>query len=223
MSKCKPPPEFVYNPPTSQIPILYHDEDIIILDKPAGLLTVPGRKQEHQDSLALRIQKTYPNAQIVHRLDMETSGLLIMALNKESHRNLGAQFETRKVEKTYFACVWGKISEDLGCVELPLICDWPNRPLQMVDFEKGRAAKTTWRVLERNHQNTRVALTPVTGRTHQLRVHMAEIGHPILGDDFYAHKKAFEASPRLLLHAECLSFLHPVTSKRITIKSECPF
>lgn len=223
MSQRKAPPEFVYNPPKGDVPILYCDEDILILDKPAGLLTVPGRKEEHQDSLEFRVREKHPEARIVHRLDMETSGLLLMARNKESHRNLGLQFEKRKIEKIYIASVWGEMREDDGCVELPLICDWPNRPLQMVDYENGRAAKTKWRVLEKNNQDSRVELMPVTGRTHQLRVHMAEIGNPILGDDFYAHRHAFEASSRLLLHAQTLTFLHPKTSKKMTIKSECPF
>ncbi len=219
----KPPVNFVYNPPIEPLDIIYKDEYIIILSKPAELLSVSGRKTEHKDSLETRVKEKYPNARIVHRLDMSTSGLIIMALDTYSHRNLSLQFEKRKTKKIYIANVWGNIKEDKGVVDLPLICDWPNRPLQMVDFKNGKNAKTIWEVLDRNGNITRVKLYPITGRTHQLRVHMAEIGHPILGDDFYAHEQAFKASKRLQLHSYQLMIFHPKSGKEIWFEASCPF
>ncbi|MGH1375310.1 MAG: pseudouridine synthase [Alphaproteobacteria bacterium] len=219
-----PPAEFEYCPPTAPLEIIHQDDDILVVSKPAELLCVPGRKAEHADSLELRVKAEIPEARIVHRLDMCTSGLVIMAMNAQAHRNLGLQFERRKTQKTYIAIVWGHIEDDTGTVELPLICDWPNRPLQMVDFESGKAAQTNWEVLERMGNNmTRVALYPITGRTHQLRVHMAEIGHPIVGDEFYAHDQAYAASERLLLHAHKLMVHHPEDGRQILFESECPY
>ncbi len=219
-----PPAEFEYCPPTAPLEIIHQDGDILVVSKPAELLCVPGRKAEHADSLELRVKAEIPEARIVHRLDMCTSGLVIMAMNAQAHRNLGLQFERRKTQKTYIAIVWGHIEDDTGTVELPLICDWPNRPLQMVDFESGKAAQTNWEVLERMGNNmTRVALYPITGRTHQLRVHMAEIGHPIVGDEFYAHDQAYAASEWLLLHAHKLMVHHPEDGRQILFESECPY
>ncbi len=221
----KPPADFVYDPPMERLNIIFEDEGILIVDKPSGLLSVPGRKEEHKDSLQTRVLAEYPTARIVHRLDMDTSGLMIMALNADIHRNLNLQFEQRKTEKQYIARVWGVIEQDHGEVDLPLICDWPNRPLQMINLTHGKQAKTGWQVSARDTaQNvTRVNLFPITGRTHQLRVHMAEIGHPILGDDFYAHEKAFRAEDRLHLHAHRLMVTHPVSAKKTWFESPCPF
>ena len=219
----KPPADFVYNPPQDPLVVMHKDERLIVLSKPSGLLSVPGRKEEHFDSLESRVQAEYPEARTVHRLDMCTSGLVIMALDAETHRNLGLQFERRKTEKEYIARVWGNVSDDIGEVDLPLICDWPNRPLQMVDHEQGRPAQTKWKVLEREGDVTRVMLYPITGRTHQLRVHMAEIDHPILGDDFYAHKEAFQAEKRLQLHAYRLMVFHPDGGDKMWFESPCPF
>ena len=219
----KPPADFTYNPPQTPLEVVYKDEDILVLCKPAELLSVPGRKEEHADSLEIRAKDEFPDARIVHRLDMSTSGLIIMALNASTHRNLGLQFERRKTKKVYIARVWGDIGEDKGNIDLPLICDWPNRPLQMVDHEKGRASQTNWEVMEREGGSTRVALYPITGRTHQLRVHMAEIGHPILGDDFYAHENAFKAEERLHLHAHKLMIYHPEDGRQVWFESKCPF
>ncbi len=220
----KPASSFVYNPPSGSLDIIYKDDCLIVLSKPAGLLSVPGRKKEHGDSLETRVLKEYPQARIVHRLDMCTSGLLVMALDANTHRNLGLQFERRKVRKTYVARVWGNMKEDAGEIDLPLRCDWPNRPLQMVDYENGKSAQTGWEVIERESGNvTRVALYPITGRTHQLRIHMAEIGHPILGDDFYAHDKALAAESRLQLHACRLMIYHPNSGQETWFESECPF
>ena len=220
----KPPADFTYDPPNDPLDIIYRDDYIIVLSKPAELLSVSGRKQEHKDCLELRVQKEFPNARIVHRLDMSTSGLMIMALDADTHRNLSLQFEQRKTQKVYIARVWGDVKGDKGLVDLPLICDWPNRPLQMVDHENGKAAQTNWEVLEREDGGvTRMALYPITGRTHQLRVHMAELGHPILGDDFYAHEQAYKAESRLQLHAHKLMIYHPDGGDQIRFEAPCSF
>ena len=219
----KPPADFTYNPPNDPLEIIYRDNYLLVLSKPAELLSVYGRKAEHKDSLETRVQKEYPNARIVHRLDMSTSGLMIMALDADTHRNLGLQFERRKTKKVYIARVWGDVKEDKGQIDLPLICDWPNRPLQMVDHENGKNAQTDWEVLEREGGVTRMALYPITGRTHQLRVHMAEMGHPILGDDFYAHEQAYRAENRLQLHAHKLMVYHPDGGEKMWFESFCPF
>lgn len=202
-----------YNPPAEPyLTVVYSDEAILVLDKPSGLLTVPGRDPAHKDSLASRAQERYPGALIVHRLDMDTSGLVVMARNPEVHRNLSTQFQDRRVEKSYFARVWGEPAEDAGEVDLPLICDWPNRPRQKVDFEVGKPSRTLWKKVSTAAGSSLLQLTPITGRSHQLRVHMQAIGHPILGDPFYAHPQALAATPRLLLHAAELAFAHPVTN-----------
>ncbi len=220
----KPPPDFIYAPPDDPLNFLHRDEDFLIVSKPSGLLSVPGRKEEHADSLETRVQAQIPQARIVHRLDMDTSGLMVMAMRAESHRILGLQFEKRKTKKVYIARVWGHLKQDTGHIDLPLICDWPNRPLQMVDHENGKNAQTDWEVLDREESGySRVALYPVTGRTHQLRVHMAEIGHPILGDDFYAHQDGFKAATRLQLHAHKLMIHHPKGGAQTWFESPCPF
>ncbi|MFV8783422.1 pseudouridine synthase [Microbulbifer sp. SA54] len=200
-----------YNPPTDpHLSVIYVDDALLVLDKPSGLLTVPGRDPAHRDSLASRAQGAYADALIVHRLDMDTSGLVVMARGADIHRKLSALFQQRAVDKTYLARVWGEPAQDSGEVDLPLICDWPNRPRQMVDFEVGKPSLTRWRKLSTDGNTTLLELTPVTGRSHQLRVHMQAMGHPILGDPFYAHAEALAAAPRLLLHAQELGFVHPV-------------
>ncbi len=220
----KPPPEFDYIPPEGALDIIYQDNDILVLNKPSGLLCVPGRKAEHKDSLENRVKKLYPHARIVHRLDMDTSGIVIMAMNADAHKNLGLQFEKRKTQKEYIARVWGHVEDDNGHIDLPLICDWPNRPLQKIDLTRGKDARTDWEVIEREKKVfTRVRLHPITGRTHQLRVHMAEIGHPILGDDFYAHEQGFKAESRLQLHAYKLMIRHPESGKKVLFEALCPF
>ncbi len=218
-----PPKEFIYNPPKEPLDIIYQDDFIIVLNKPSGLLSVSGRKPEHKDSLETRVHDIYPCARIIHRLDEPTSGVMVMALNKEVHRNISMQFEHRKTKKIYIARVWGEIKSDKGDIDLPLICDWPNRPLQMVDHELGKPSRTRWEVIERENGITRVALYPITGRSHQLRVHMMEFGYPILGDEFYAHDDAFAAAPRLQLHAHKLMIHHPDSNKEIWFESPCPF
>lgn len=220
----KPPPDFIYDPPICELDVVFADDDLLVLSKPSGLLSVPGRKAEHADSLERRAQEQFPQARIVHRLDMDTSGLMVMALNASSHREISRQFEQRKTRKEYRARVWGHPQEDEGEIDLPLRCDWPNRPLQMVDHELGKVALTRWRVLEREDSGfSRIALYPHTGRTHQLRVHMAEIGHPILGDDFYAHEDGFKAADRLQLHALRLVVFHPDTGEELSLEAPCPF
>lgn len=223
MNQSAPAP-FVYNPPLEPyLSVLHVDEDLLIVDKPSGLLSVPGKALEHSDCIESRVQKTYPNARIVHRLDMDTSGVMVLAINAAAHRHLGLQFERRKMEKTYLAEVWGQVSGDEGEVDLPLICDWPNRPKQMVCFENGKPALTKWQVLDRGDQTTRLRLFPHTGRSHQLRVHMLAIGHPIIGDRFYADGEALAASSRLALHAESLTLHHPVGGERVRFEAKCPF
>ncbi|WP_299482832.1 bifunctional tRNA pseudouridine(32) synthase/23S rRNA pseudouridine(746) synthase RluA [uncultured Roseibium sp.] len=218
------PETFVYDPPQEPfLSVLHTDSDLLIVNKPSGLLSVPGKASEHSDCLEARAQNTYCEARIVHRLDMDTSGVMVLAMNAGAHRHLGLQFERRKTRKTYVADVWGHLESDTGEVDLPLICDWPNRPKQMVCHENGKAALTKWQVISRFDQTTRVRLFPHTGRSHQLRVHMLALGHPILGDRFYAEGEALAASVRLALHAESLELHHPTGGERVTFHSPCPF
>ncbi|HLV48765.1 MAG TPA: pseudouridine synthase [Aliidiomarina sp.] len=212
---------FQYHPPqTPWLTILYQDDDILVLNKQPGLLTVPGKALEHSDSIILRVQRALPTARIVHRLDMATSGLLLMALHKPAQGALGKQFERRLVDKCYQAIVYGHLANDSGEINLPLRCDWPNRPKQMVDHETGKAAQTFYKVLERGPSWTRVELIPITGRSHQLRVHMLALGHPIQGDRLYGQPEAVSQAERLQLHATMLAFEHPVTGK--PMRFNCP-
>lgn len=218
------PSEFVYDPPMEPyLQVLHRDGDVLIVDKPSGLLSVPGKAVIHSDCLERRAQETFAEARIVHRLDMDTSGVMVLAMNAKAHRHLGLQFERRKTEKTYIADIWGCPVANEGEIDLPLICDWPNRPKQMVSFEHGKPALTRWQVIERREGTTRVRLFPHTGRSHQLRVHMLELGHPIVGDRFYAHADALAASSRLALHAESLEFHHPANGDRVRFCSPLPF
>lgn len=217
-------PEFVYQPPLSPyLSVLYHDDDVIVVNKPSGLLSVPGKAPEHRDSLITRIQRVYPEARIVHRLDMATSGVMVVAQHKDSHRQLSRQFELRQTAKRYFARVAGVPAQSSGSVDLPLICDWPNRPKQKVDFESGKPALTHYKVVQRDATEALVALIPITGRSHQLRVHMLELGHPILGDRLYGTPSVIASAPRLQLHAETLSFTHPANGKRMQFSAPLPF
>lgn len=198
------------------LPCLYADEALLVLDKPAGLLSVPGRDIVNQDCASARAQAQWPDALIVHRLDMATSGLLLMARGAAMRRELGMAFEWRRVHKRYIAVVAGHVAQDSGEIDQALRTDWPNRPRQIVTPD-GRPSLTRWRVLTREtdaqgRPQTRLALEPVTGRTHQLRVHLQFIGHPILGDPLYADAEALARSPRLLLHASELALAHPVSS-----------
>lgn len=211
-----------YNPPNDPLVILHQDHEVLVVDKPSGLLSVPGKGEHLADCLIARIQAVFPEALLVHRLDRDTSGVMVFALTPHAQRHLGLQFEKRQTKKTYIARVWGDIQGDEGTVDLPLIVDWPNRPKQHVDHENGKPAQTDWKVLKRPPGETRMRLFPLTGRSHQLRVHMLELGHPILGDPFYAAGPAREFE-RLMLHAESLRFRHPDGGKSHTFKSKPPF
>lgn len=211
-----------YAPPLDPLVVLHEDHEILIVDKPAGLLSVPGRGAHLADCLLRRVEAVFPQALLVHRLDRDTSGVMVFALTKHAQRHLGLQFEKRQMKKTYIAEVWGDVPEPEGAVDLPLIVDWPNRPLQKVDHAAGRPALTRWKRLRVRDGRTRMRLMPETGRSHQLRVHMREIGHPILGDPFYAEGPARQA-PRLMLHAESLRLRHPDGGKGLTFKAKVPF
>lgn len=203
----------------------YRSETCLIVDKPSGLLSVPGRGEDKQDCMVRRVMAEFPEALIVHRLDMATSGLLLLARGKEAHRAYSLLFQERQMHKRYEAVVAGLIAQDEGQIDLPMITDWPNRPKQKVDFEMGKPSLTYYRVLERDEVqgSTRVALFPHTGRSHQLRVHLQAIGHPILGDALYADAPTLARSPRLLLHACELAFSDPFSGESLTIVSPVPF
>lgn len=204
------------------IDILYMDDDLLIANKPSGLLSVPGKGPENQDCLYKRALAVNPNARIVHRLDQATSGIVMFPLNYPCLKQLTHQFEARSIHKRYIAVVDGLVEADEGEIQLPLICDWPNRPKQKVCYEHGKSAHTRYKVLERDTDNwrSRVQLEPVSGRTHQLRVHMLSLGHPILGDRLYAPEAVIARSPRLLLHAQELWLDHPITHQLLSI--HCP-
>jgi tRNA pseudouridine32 synthase/23S rRNA pseudouridine746 synthase len=216
--------DFIYSPPTSPwLDILYQDKDILVVNKPSGLLSVPGRAPEHRDSIYERVLTEYPNAQVVHRLDMSTSGVIVLALRRNAEKELKRQFRDRETKKTYYARVAGHIKNDTGSIEFPLICDWPNRPKQKVDHQLGKPSLTYYKVISRAKRSTLVKLTPITGRSHQLRVHMLAIGHPILGDNFYADPLAKRLSSRLLLHAHELTIKQPYSGNELTFSCDVPF
>ena len=218
-----PPPPYVFTEPGFKL--IFVDETLLVVDKPSGLLSVPGRGVEKQDCLISRVQSEYPDALIVHRLDCDTSGLLVLARGKEMQRNLSILFQNRQVEKRYIAVVDGQLAQDSGEINLPLTVDWPNRPLHKVDFETGKPSLTLYRVLSyiAASRCSRLELTPETGRTHQLRVHMQALGHPILGDSLYAGALIRAKAERLLLHAEYLSFTHPESGKPLEFLSAPSF
>ncbi|WP_126978994.1 pseudouridine synthase [Frigidibacter oleivorans] len=214
---------FVYDPPQDPLSILHRDAAVLVLDKPAGLLSVPGRGEDRADSLQARVLAEYPQALLVHRLDLDTSGVVVFALTPEAQKSLGQQFEYRQTKKSYLARLWGHLSPPEGRVDLPLIVDWPNRPRQHVNHETGKPAVTDWRVIRHEADGTtRVRLFPLTGRSHQLRVHMQAQGHPILGDPLYAEGPARDF-PRLMLHAETLRFRNPATGRMESYGAPCPF
>ncbi len=206
-------------PPPLEETILFEDEHILAVNKPSGLLSVPGRGDHLSDCAEARAKAHDRNARTVHRLDMDTSGILLFGKGAEAHRRLSLLFAERKVEKRYIAWVAGLMPEDDGDIDLPLAVDWPNRPLQKVDMEKGKPSLTCWRVLERREDATLLALTPKTGRTHQLRLHCAAIGHAILGDRFYSDPTVRKRASRLQLHAETLEFHHPMTEEWISLQA----
>ena len=215
-------PDFAYDPPTGPLDILYEDAAIIVVDKPAGLLTVPGKLANREDCLITRLQAARWDALTVHRLDCDTSGVIIFARTKQAQGFLGQEFEQRRAQKTYVARLKGRLEPDKGTVDLPLGSDWDFRPRQKVDLEHGRPAQTDWQVIHRTDSETRVRLTPHTGRSHQLRVHMLSLGHPILGDQIYAPETLADHA-RLMLHAETLSLHHPTTKARVSFTAPAPF
>ena len=215
---------FIYLPPQDPLEMIYEDEDLVVINKPAGLLSVMGRLPEHQDSAYLRVLAQYPSAKVTHRLDMATSGLLMFAKHRDAEVAISKMFQARTVKKYYVALVQGQIQQD-GSVEVPLITDWENRPRQMVHFELGKPAKTLFQSIEYDvtTDQSRVRLEPVTGRSHQLRVHMMHIGHPIMGDKLYHPEPAKFHLKRMALHAAFLSFQHPLQQHLVEIKSVIPF
>lgn len=206
-----------------EIPVLYHDDYIVALDKPSGLLSVKGIGPSKIDCLALRAASAIEGARIVHRLDMDTSGVIVLARDAETHRELSRQFQDREVEKEYVAVVGGSLKEDSGDIDIPIRKDMDNPPKQCVDYDQGKSSQTAWCVLQRKPDRTRVLLAPKTGRSHQLRVHLKEIGHPILGDNLYAPPELLAMAGRLQLHAQKLVVTHPASKERITFYSACPF
>jgi len=214
-----------YNPPQEPwLDLVYRDDYIAVVNKPSGLLSVPGNQPQYYDSAMSRVKEKYGFCEPAHRLDMATSGILLFALSKAADRELKRQFREREPKKYYQALVWGHVEHDHGVVELPLICDWENRPRQKICFERGKRAVTFYDVLQRYPNNTtRVKLTPITGRSHQLRLHMLALGHPILGDKFYAHPQAKALSPRLCLHAESLQIQHPITGETMVFTAPVGF
>ena len=206
--------------------LLYEDDILLVLDKPSGLHAVPGRGEDKQDCLSKRVQAEYPEALIVHRLDRDTSGIIVMARGAAAQSALSKAFIARSVHKHYIAVVAGQVNppaDEWGTIDLPIIVDWPNRPMQHVNFKEGKPSVTRWRIIEVGATTTRLELEPVTGRTHQLRVHLKELGHPILGDTLYAPPEIQALSPRLLLHAWSLIFTHPVTGRELSFESPPDF
>lgn len=212
----------------SAIELLYVDDTLLVVNKPSGLLAVPGRGADKQDCLSARVQTHYPDALIVHRLDMATSGLMVLARGPAAQRALSMAFAAREVSKRYIAVVAGRLdapAEAWGVIDLPIIADWPNRPLRIIDHEAGKPSVTRWRVLAQDASglSTRVELEPVTGRSHQLRLHLRELGYPILGDTLYAPPAIQAMANRLLLHAGSLGFIHPATGAELVFECPAPF
>ncbi|MGR3616300.1 MAG: RluA family pseudouridine synthase [Paracoccaceae bacterium] len=211
-----------YDPPQGPLEVLHEDSDLVVVNKPAGLLSVPGRGDHLSDCLISRVQVAFPTALLVHRLDRDTSGVMVFGLSPHAQRNLSMQFEKRSPKKTYVAVVAGELQPKTGEVDLPLIVDWEHRPRQMVCHETGKPALTEWRVVRFSDGRTRVRLMPKSGRTHQLRVHMLALGHPIVGDPLYAPEAAL-AEPRMLLHAEELRLKHPESGQSVKFRAAPDF
>lgn len=212
---------FEYNPPSGPLSILAETQDYLIVNKPAGLLSVPGK--QFPDCMETRLRDYAPDALTIHRLDMATSGLMVFARNKAAQRHLGLQFEKRQTQKTYIADIATDILAQSGRVNLPIWTDWPNRPKQMIDFERGRRAVTDWTLIRSKDGQSRISLHPITGRSHQLRLHMACLGYPIIGDRLYAPDAIFERSSRLHLHAMTLRFREPTGGAWVEFTQDCPF
>lgn len=213
---------------SADLQVVHADDALLVLDKPAGLLSVPGRGPDKQDCLAARAQARYPDALVVHRLDMATSGLVLMGRGTAAQRALSMAFEQRRIGKRYEAVVDGAWTlppeaDGWGCIDLPIRLDWPRRPLSIVDPVDGRPSRTRWQLLARDAQSSRLALEPVTGRSHQLRLHLAAQGHAILGDPLYADAAVQACAPRLLLHACWLQLQHPADGRALQFESPAPF
>jgi tRNA pseudouridine32 synthase/23S rRNA pseudouridine746 synthase len=198
----------LYQPPTDPLRILHEDAHLLAVHKPSGLLTVPGRAEGLQDCLEHRLRRVFPESLLLHRLDLGTSGVLLFARSPEARRHIARQFNERRVHKVYEALVWGRPTADSGTIDQPLALDWANRPRQHIHPD-GRPSVTHWEVLSEEGPLTRLRLVPHTGRTHQLRVHLQHLGHPIAGDRFYAPDAARNAMPRLALHAAAIRIRHP--------------
>ncbi len=209
-----------YTPPDTPLSVLHEDYEVLAVDKPEGLLSVPGKGAHLSDCLLSRVQAAFPTALLVHRLDRDTSGVMMFALTPHAQRFLSKEFEDRRARKTYVARVAGRLEPKIGAVDLPLIVDWPNRPLQMVCHDTGKPSLTEYRVLKAAEDESRVRLWPRSGRTHQLRVHMLALGHPILGDPLYAPDAAFS---RMMLHAEELRINHPESGRGMSFRAKAPF
>lgn len=224
---------YLPNPVADDIVVRYEDEALLVLDKPAGLLSVPGRGADKQDCLSARVQRRWPDALVVHRLDMATSGLIIMARGLHMQRVLSQMFASRQVEKRYEAVVDGQLpvtnvptgQEPWQLIDLPIWLDWPQRPRRSIDRQRGQPSQTRWRPLANapGENTTRVVLQPVTGRSHQLRVHMLALGHPILGDALYAPPTVAARAERLLLHATQVCLCHPITQEPLQVDSPVSF
>jgi tRNA pseudouridine32 synthase/23S rRNA pseudouridine746 synthase len=213
----------------TDISVVYVDDALVVLDKPSGLLSVPGRGEDKQDCLSIRVQQRFPDACVVHRLDMATSGLMLMARGALVQRSLNDAFAARAVHKRYEAVVDGVLippsADDWSVIDLPIFLDWPNRPRRIIDTNHGKPSRTRWRVVasDRLASTTRVELEPITGRSHQLRVHLQAIGHPILGDALYASQALAAKADRLLLHASTLELRHPFSQNKLRFVSPAPF
>lgn len=218
-----PVPVLRYAPPPGPLPVLLRDARWLAVDKPSGLLSVPGKGEGLDDCVASRAARIAKGARIVHRLDLDTSGVMILALDAQEHRRLSMQFERRDVEKTYVARVAGEIEGESGRISLPLRTNWEDRPRQIPDPIQGRGAVTDWEVIGREPGATRVRLKPVTGRSHQLRVHLLWLGHAILGDPLYGGEASRFAAPRLQLHAETLTLRGHEDGTPVTLAAPCPF
>lgn len=211
-----------YDPPQDPLDIIYEDSHVVAVNKPAGLLSVPGKGEHLSDCLLARLQTAFADCLLVHRLDRDTSGIMVFALTPHAQRSMSKEFETRKAKKTYVARVSGQLRERTGTIDLPLIVDWPNRPRQMVDHQNGKPAITEWKTVTLGDTETRVRLFPRTGRSHQLRVHMLSIGHPILGDPLYA-LGSDARFPRMMLHSEELRINHPESGKGLKFRAPAGF
>ena len=206
---------YIVPPCEREVEILYQDEHLLLVNKPHLLLSIPGRHPHNQDCMINRVRENWPSASVVHRLDLDTSGIMVVPLSKDIHAHISRQFQQRQVEKSYQALVFGLVETEHGEIDLPIAPDWSNRPRQKICHNKGKAALTRFDVIlrEPEHNRTRLMLRPLTGRSHQLRIHLAEFGHPIIGCDLYAHPEALAMSPRLLLHASTLGLTHPASGE----------